>query len=422
MENTNSKKKMKLWKKITLGIVGTILGVLVILTITVFAVWHNELNSISSIKLIAKADEENKSAPVYSIEYKGNYYFDKFIEQGGASSDSELINFIVKNITKGIIPINIGLSDIGCSSFTVQTAEGHHLFGRNYDFDTTTAMIVHTKPTDGRYESYSSVDTQFLGLKKGAYIDGILNKFITLAAPYAPLDGINSEGVSCGIYMSYQGSKTTENGDTRNVATNQMTEKPDITSTTLLRLILDKAANVEEAIELAKSYDMHDSANTSFHYMVADATGASAILEYVPENGNSQNDNDGTNRVLKVYRNNDDSAIGENEAKDKFQYITNFLVTPGYYESDTEKAGFDRYNAIRNKLNPDGTNPEGIIANEQVALDTLQMVGRRKWDKEQGESDSNGITVWSVLYDLTAKKVTWVNNEKFGKEVFTFQL
>ena len=27
-------------------------------------------------------------------------------------------------------------------------------------------------------------------------------------APFVPLDGVNDAGVSCGIYMSYQGSET----------------------------------------------------------------------------------------------------------------------------------------------------------------------------------------------------------------------
>lgn len=418
------KNKMKLWKKITLITMSSILGLIIILIIAVFAIWKNEINSITSIKQLAKADEENKSGPVYQIEYKGNYYFEKFEKQGGAKNDSELIQFIVNNITKGIIPMEIGLSDIGCSSFTAKTASGDRLFGRNYDFSKTTAMIVHTKPTDGRFESYSSVDTQFLGIKNGIDISTLMNKFLTLAAPYAPLDGINSAGVSCGIYMSYQGSKIDEKtGEVRNVATDQQDKnKPDITSTTLLRLILDRADSVEKAIELAQMYNMHDSANTSFHYMVADKDGKSAILEYVPENGNVNNDNDGTKRVLKVYRNDSDSALGSKEAMDNFQYITNFIVTPNYYDNDEAKAGLDRYNEIRDMINPDGTNVDGVIDNEQKALAILERVGRRNWDKIAGKTDGNGCTVWSVVYNLSKKTVTWVNNEKFGKEVFTYSL
>lgn len=80
-------------------------------------------------------------------------------------------------------------------------------------------MIVRTNPGDGRYASVSSADLQFLGIKEGAYVDSIMDKIICLDATYTPLDGINEAGVSCGIYMSYQGP---EGGVT---ATNQMTEK-----------------------------------------------------------------------------------------------------------------------------------------------------------------------------------------------------
>ena len=60
--------------------------------------------------------------------------------------------------------------------------------------------------------------------------------------------------------------------------------------------------------------------------------------------------------------------------------------------------------------------------NEEKALDVLKLVGRRRWDAENGKSDSNTITVWSALYDLTNKKVIWVSNEEFDKKesVFTF--
>lgn len=71
-------------------------------------------------------------------------------------------------------------------------------------------------------------------------------------------------GVACGIYMSYQGKEDEV------VATNQTTDKTDLTSTTMLRMILDYADSVDKAVELVKKYDLHDSANTSFHYMVAD--------------------------------------------------------------------------------------------------------------------------------------------------------
>ncbi len=400
-------------KKILLITGISLLSLILVIGIVITALWHNEISTVASIKMLVDTNEENKSAPVYMMDVSGDYYFDKFIEQGGASSDDELIQFILDNITKGIIPIDMTSPEIGCSSFTCVDSDGNRYFGRNYDFSTSTAMIVRTNPGDGRYASISSVDLQFLGITDGVPLDSIMQKLICLAATYAPLDGINEAGVSCGIYMSYQGMEDEV------VATNQNTDKPDLTSTTMLRLILDYAGSVDEAVELVRQYDLHDSANTSFHYMIADSTGKSAILEWVT--ATDQTDTDGTKRELKVYYNNNDSILGETEAADEFQYITNFIVTPDYYTNDKDMKGLDRYHEIQNKINPDGTNTAGLMTKEG-ALDILETVGRRKWDSRNGDSDANGITVWSALYDLTNKTVIWVSNEEFDNPdaVFTF--
>ena len=84
--------------------------------------------------------------------------------------------------------------------------------------------------------------------------------------------------------------------------------------------------------------------------------------------------------------------------------------------------GLDRYNYIKNTINPDGTNTEGKFSKEE-SLNLLKDLGRRKWNQTVG-SDSNNITVWSVLYDLDNLEATWVSNEEFDEEgsVFTFSL
>ena len=57
----------------------------------------------------------------------GNY-FDEFIAQGRVSNDGQLIQFIVDNITKDIVPINIEAPDIGSSSFTSVDENGKKIF------------------------------------------------------------------------------------------------------------------------------------------------------------------------------------------------------------------------------------------------------------------------------------------------------
>lgn len=377
-------------------VLAALLALILVCVIVIFAVWHNELLTLMSIKQLNTPDDAHQDGAVYEMKVFGDYYFDEFLEQGGASRDSDLIAYITQHITKGIIPMNIGESDIGCSSFTAATPEGDRLFARNYDFARTNTCIVYTGPGNGRHASVSTIDLQFIGIDKNSVPQGLLDKVLMLAAPYVPLDGINDAGVACGIYMSFQGDDTS-------VPTNQQTDKPDLTSTTMLRMVLDYADTVDEAVELISQYDLHDSANSSFHYMIADATGRSAVLEWVAATDST--DDDGTKRELSVLWS--DGA--------PWQAVTNYILTPGYYDGEPEKSmkGLDRYEHITTVLTKSG----GVLADEEVAMELLSQVGRRNW-KPEGDT----VTVHSVIYNLTDRTAVWVGNEHYGEQSYTYQL
>ena len=402
-ETKAAKKRAPKWVKITAIVLAAILLVLVALVGAAAIVWRNEIATVANFRKIADRNDAHQDGAVYRMDVSGDFYFDDFLAQGGASSDSELIDFITNSITRGLIDMTIQESEIACSAFTAVTPAGDRIFARNYDFSKTNTALVFTDPGNGRYKSFSTVDLQFLGMDADRDVEGLMNKITCLAAPYAPLDGVNEKGLSCGIFMSYQGTET--------VATDQQTEKPDITSTTMMRALLDYCATVDEAIAFVEQYDMHDSAQTSFHYMVADATGASAIFEWT--NGTDLTDNDGSARTLRVIRNDDDAHIGEREGAADYQWITNFILQPGYYEDDDAKPGFDRYNEIASRLSA----TDGVVADELAAMDILAAVGRRNWNND----DSNGITVHSVVYNLTKKTVLWVANEHYGEAAYTFE-
>lgn len=398
---------MKQLKKVLLWIVSIVAVLAVVLGIAVFALWHNEIATVASFQQVRTRNDDHLDGSVYTMEVKGGFYLDDFIAQGGAKSDAELIDFITGKITKGLLEMEISESEIACSAFTAQTPEGDRLFGRNYDFSKTNACIVFTEAAEGRHATISTVDLQFLGMDVDQDVEGLMNKVTCLAAPYAPLDGVNDAGVSCGIFMSYQGEETI-------VPTDLNTDKPDITSTTLLRLILDYADNVEEAVEIASTYDLHDSAATSYHYMVADATGASVILEWV--NGTDATDLDGSARQLVVTYNDDDAHIGEAEGQSDYQWITNFIIQPDYYDDPADQKGLDRYQKLYEQL----SQTDGIVADEEAAMEILASVGRRNWSND----DKNTCTVHSAVYNLTDKSVLWVSNENYQDEtaIFRFSL
>ncbi len=376
-------------------------ALVIALAVAVFALWHNELTTLASFQKLSDRDEAHRDGAVYQINFSGDYFFDEFLSQGGASNDAELISFITRSITKGIIPMHIKTSSIACSAFTADTQSGDRVFGRNYDFSATNTAIVYTDPGEGRHASYSTIDLSFLGLDADKDVETIGQKFLTLAAPYVPLDGINDAGVACGIFMSYQ-------GEGKGTPTDTQTDRPDITSTTLLRLILDYADSVEDAVALAQQYDLHDSASSCFHYMVADSTGRSAILEWVGTD--ADHDVDGAQRQLNVLWNDTDALSDSAD----WQVVTNFIKTPGYYDgTSAEMKGLDRYEHLAAALRE----TDGIVADRDAAMDLLASVGRRTWNND----DSNSNTVHSVVYDLTDKSVLWVGNEHYGEEAYTFE-
>ena len=376
-------------------------ALVIALAVAVFALWHNELTTLASFQKLSDRDEAHRDGAVYQINFSGDYFFDEFLSQGGASNDAELISFITRSITKGIIPMHIKTSSIACSAFTADTQSGDRVFGRNYDFSATNTAIVYTDPGEGRHASYSTIDLSFLGLDADKDVETIGQKFLTLAAPYVPLDGINDAGVACGIFMSYQ-------GEGKGTPTDTQTDRPDITSTTLLRLILDYADSVEDAVALAQQYDLHDSASSCFHYMVADSTGRSAILEWVGTD--ADHDADGAQRQLNVLWNDTDALSDSAD----WQVVTNFIKTPGYYDgTSAEMKGLDRYEHLAAALRE----TDGIVADKNAAMDLLASVGRRTWNND----DSNSNTVHSVVYDLTDKSVLWVGNEHYGEEAYTFE-
>lgn len=381
---------------------------LVAATAGILALWHNELASVASFKKIRARNDEHMDGSVYALNVKGGFYLEDFIAQGGVSNDAELISFVVDHITRGLIPVHIDNPEISCSSFTAQTVDGDALFARNYDMKKTNTCIVRTKSGNGRHATISTADLGLLGMDADADVEGLMNKITCLAAVYAPLDGMNDAGVACGVYMTYQGPE----GNV--VATDQQTDRPDMTTTTFLRLVLDYADDLDEAVEIAKAYDMHDSAGTSYHYMVADASGRSAIFEWVA--GTDATDTDGSARQLVITYNDQDAQIGENEGSSDAQWVTNFVIQPGYYDNEENQKGLDRYRHIEGQLMAAG----GVLADERATMDALASVGRRSWNNNSGEH----LTIHSAVYNLTDKTVVWVPNENYNdpEAWFTFAL
>ena len=255
-------------------------------------------------------------------------------------------------------------------------AMGCCLGGRNFDLTYSPALVVETAPDNG-YRSISTVNLAFLGFGEDKLPDTWKQKLITLAAPYAPLDGINEKGLAVAVLRI------------ADVPTDQDTGKTDITTTTAIRLMLDKAATVDEAVSLLEQYDMHSSAGSCYHFQLADAAGNSAVVEYI--------DNEFV--VLK--------------ADEGYQMATNFLLSDKKFNFGT---GQDRYGILESSLNRGC----GVVKDEQAGMDLLQAASK-DWHVSETSGRLNA-TQWSIVFnctDLTAKVVT---GRQYDKPAHTFSL
>lgn len=348
------KKKASLMKKILIAL----LAVIVVLVIAVAYLFGGELMTIATIERVGEED-------LFTMEYKGDYGLSEFLETG-ASTDGELVQFIVGRLLHGI-PLNFDLPDLGCSTFAAELSDGTPIFGRNFDMYDSPAMLLTTRPKDG-YSSISMVNLAYIGYSAENLPTELSNSILALAAPYVPLDGVNEKGLCVGVLLI----------DTE--PTNQQTDKVDITTTSAIRMLLDRAATVEEAVALLESYDMHSSANSCYHFHIADAQGGSVVVEYIG----------------------DKMSVIESDA------ATNFLLTPGEYDFG---GGQDRYETLVNTLTENG----GVFAGEDEAMALLAAAS------QLAREDKRSSTQWSCVYNQETASVKVVLDMDYGT-VYEFGL
>lgn len=325
-----------------------------------------------NVHLISPASEIAELEDGFSaVRYDGDYGFDEFLAGGGASSDGEVVEYLANNL---LSDLNLGdlLGGIfGCSTIAVQSPDGDALFGRNFDWKNCEAMVVESHPENG-HASLSTVNMDFISQNVGGGMVGMalnLDEFKTLAALYAPLDGMNEAGLAVSVNM-IQDSAVIE----------QNTDKPDITTTTAIRLLLDKAGSVDEALELLRQYDLHGSMGMMIHFAIADSAGRSVAVEYV--------DNE--------------MVITETPV------LTNFYLAEGEKQGIGTEQSHERYDILRNKLEE---TPQMEMEDVRDALDRVSK-------DNFGEFES---TEWSIVMNLPEGEARYYHRENYNRN-YTFRL
>ena len=158
-----------------------------------------------------------------------------------------------------------------CSLFTVLVDEDNLFYGRNFDWQFSPALLLFTDPPDG-YASVSMVDIEYLGFDSttaGSIAElPIEDQANLLDAPYLPFDGMNEHGLAIGMAAVPPGDMQPDES------------KETIGSLGIIRHVLDYARTVDEVIKIMESYNIDFEGGPALHYLMADATGRSALVEY----------------------------------------------------------------------------------------------------------------------------------------------
>jgi len=340
---------------------------LAIIAIAVASLWRKEIKTISSVNQI------DTDGYLYEMYYSADYNLDDVIE-ADIDQNAKLLNYVIEKISKGLYKPNIKKAgnEFSCTSFQAKNADSDgYLFGRNYDFYKNPILVVHSNPKNG-YASLSVCDMSHFGYSVDKVPTSFSSKALCIASVYAPMDGINEKGLCISIMaLPKQPSQ-------------QDTEKHDVGTTIIMRLVLDRCATVDEAIALFNSFDIrHDAtAGSGYHYMVADKNGDCAVIEFDLEDGWK-------------------TMVTRKDSHKNYMQVTNHLLSPKYYTTEpNEKYGnphsrsWWRYQTVQDFMD----NYNGVISLSQ-AQEILSNVHWKdlKWDNGLIEN-----TQYSNVYDQNA--------------------
>lgn len=317
----------------------SIVGLIIFIILMLF--W-NELRSLASIKNV---DDYG----MFQMTYYGDYGFDDFLRIG-AESDRDIEAFVTKRLLKGF-PIDLSVTGAGCTAFITQNNRGDVVFGRNFDFSYAPAMQVVTRPNSG-YASISTVNLSFAGYSKNNLPNGLsFHSFQALSAPFLPFDGMNEKGLAIALLAVPEADPPFGEG------------KVTLNTTTTIRLVLDKAATVDEAVGLLNQYCIYFSGGIDCHFLIADASGQSVIVEYY------------------------DGKLQTVTTKDAYQIASNFIAYNGLNIGEGFSE-FDRYDTVKATIDE---NDRRLSDEQAIALLAEVGVMDEQEDKLQ----------WSVVYNLS---------------------
>lgn len=343
---------------------------LLVIIAAALCIWQGEIRTIASIEKVSESDPY-----LFKADYKASYDLDKVLA-AGIDANTRLVEYVIGELSRGLYKPDLSGKQTGngfaCTSFQAKNANGTgFLFGRNYDFFKNPSLVLKTHPKDG-YASISTCDLSHLGYSLEKLPESIATKALCLAAVYAPMDGMNEKGLCISIMALPKQAAWQDSG------------KPVAGTSILMRLILDRCATVDEAVEMVSGLDVrHDqTAGGGYHYLVADAEGNCAAIEFDLFDG----------WKTMITR----KAEGENS-----MLMTNHLLAPKYYTTEPDPVlgnphskSWWRYETASAFL----SERSGVLTSDEAQ----QCLADVHWKDLKWENGIVEDTQWSNVYDQTA--------------------
>ncbi|MBQ8922448.1 MAG: serine hydrolase [Oscillospiraceae bacterium] len=312
-----------------------------------YAFRFNDENKNRTMDSLRKYPGEN----AYEITYYGDYALDELLKCG-AVDEWAMLEFQTEHLYEGVRNDFFYQYRHNCSGFTARNAVGDFLLCHNLDNPqklpgVTLAENAVTGKTIGLSNLlyYYRFDTEWEKFDDLS-VDKPINRARVLGAPYEMQDGMNAHGLAL-VTFTASGTEIETDG-----------KKIPLCYYSLNRAIIDRCKTVKEALEFLEHYSMSPADNIS-HFQIADASGDSAIIEYV-------------GGEMKILR------------SDKpYQVCSNFLI---YGNPEMEGFGKDRYLAYQEYLEAH----EGIV-DEDTAFRLLH------------ENHIPGDENYSVVFNLTKR-------------------
>lgn len=309
---------------------------------------EKEIATLSSL-------EQVDDYPLYIMHYYGTY------DHRVSSTQNRWLVNVKSNPSLAASP-----PTWACSLFAALGDADNMLYGRNFDWDHSPAVLLFTDPAGG-YASVSMVDIAYLGFE-GAEASALthlplIERRALLDAPSLPFDGMNERGLAMGMAAVPAGAMPLD------------PNKKTAGSLEVIRKILDRASNVDEAVAILQNHNI-TFGNTPLHYLIADSSGHSVLVEFYQG----------------------ERVIIPNETP--WHLATNFLRASAGEFTEGRCWRYD-------KMNQHLTEVQGQL-DTQNALDLLESVAQAN-------------TQWSIVYGMNSGNISVVMKQKYDN-LHTFHL